>query len=85
MDCNGHGCHVTGTAAGNGVDRAGNAFLGPTRRAFVFSTRTEGAAITFLTSAPTNGSTALIPINSTMLCRGDNPATPESDPETVPQ
>jgi minor extracellular serine protease Vpr len=66
-------------AADQGAVQTGtsNGVLG----AFVFSPRSAGAAITFLTSAPTNGSTALIPINSTMLCRGDNPATPANDPE----
>jgi len=29
MDCNGHGSHVAGTAAGLGVDASGNTFAGP--------------------------------------------------------
>src|SRR5262249_10000381 len=29
LDCNGHGSHVAGTAAGFGVDSAGNTFTGP--------------------------------------------------------
>jgi hypothetical protein len=37
--------------------------------AFVFSTRSPGAAINFLASAPTDSSTALLPVLSTALCR----------------
>jgi len=37
--------------------------------AFVFSTRSPGAAINFLASAPSDSSTALLPVLSTALCR----------------
>ena len=41
--------------------------------AFVFSTRSPGAAINFLATAPTDSSTALLPVLSTALCRTGEP------------
>jgi minor extracellular serine protease Vpr len=41
--------------------------------AFVFSTRSAGAAITFLASDPTNSSTVLLPILGRNLCRAGEP------------
>ena len=41
--------------------------------AFVFSTRSAGAAIDFLASAPSDSSTALLPVLSTRLCRTGEP------------
>ncbi|MGH3072987.1 MAG: S8 family serine peptidase [Gaiellaceae bacterium] len=49
--------------------------------AFVFSARSGRASIAFLAAAPTDSSTALIPVRSSQLCLGDNPATPAVDPE----
>jgi subtilisin family serine protease len=40
---------------------------------FVFSTRSPGASIAFLASAPTDSSTALLPVLSTQLCRTGEP------------
>jgi minor extracellular serine protease Vpr len=41
--------------------------------AFVFSTRSPGAAINFLATAPTDGSTAELPVLSSALCRAGEP------------
>ena len=41
--------------------------------AFVFSTRSPGAAINFLATAPTDSSTALLPVLSTAMCRTGEP------------
>jgi hypothetical protein len=41
--------------------------------AFVFSTRSAGAAINFLATAPTDGSTAELPVFSSALCRAGEP------------
>ena len=40
---------------------------------FVFSTRSAGSSIAFLATAPTDGSTALLPVTSTQLCRAGEP------------
>ena len=40
---------------------------------FVFSKRSPGASIAFLASAPTDSSTALLPVLSTQLCRVNEP------------
>ena len=40
---------------------------------FVFSTRSGGASIAFLADAATDGSTALLPVTSTQLCRAGEP------------
>jgi subtilisin family serine protease len=41
--------------------------------AFVFSTRSPGASISFLASAPTDSSTALLPVLTTAFCRATEP------------
>ncbi len=38
MDCEGHGTHTAGTAAGQGVDSAGNAYNGPYDNSVAFNT-----------------------------------------------
>jgi hypothetical protein len=40
---------------------------------FVFSTRSPGASLVFLAVAPTDSSTALLPVLSTQLCRKNEP------------
>jgi len=40
---------------------------------FVFSTRSGGASIAFLASAPTDSSTVLLPVRSSQLCRTGEP------------
>jgi len=40
---------------------------------FVFSTRSPGASIAFLAAAPTDSSTALLPVRSSQLCRVNEP------------
>jgi len=40
---------------------------------FVFSTRSAGASLVFLASAPTDGSTALFPVRTSQLCRASEP------------
>jgi len=40
---------------------------------FVFSTRSAGASLVFLASAPSNGSTALFPVRTSQLCRASEP------------
>jgi hypothetical protein len=40
---------------------------------FVFSTRSGGASLQFLADAATDGSTALLPVTSTQLCRAGEP------------
>ena len=39
----------------------------------MFSTRSPGASIAFLADAATDGSTALLPVTSTQLCRAGEP------------
>jgi subtilisin family serine protease len=46
----------------------------------VFSTRSAGASIAFLSFAPTNGSTALMPALSTQLCRTGEPCLNAANP-----
>jgi hypothetical protein len=41
--------------------------------AFVYSTRSKGAVINFLATAPTDGSTAELPVLSSALCRANEP------------
>jgi minor extracellular serine protease Vpr len=41
--------------------------------AFVFSTRSAGSTINFLADAPANGSTALLPVFSSAMCRTNEP------------
>ena len=40
---------------------------------FVFSTRSPGASLVFLADAATDGSTVLLPVRSTQLCRAGEP------------
>jgi subtilisin family serine protease len=47
---------------------------------FVFSTRSKGASIEFLASAPTDSSTALLPVLSSQLCREGEPCLSASHP-----
>jgi hypothetical protein len=48
--------------------------------AFVFSTRSAGASEAFLATAPTDGSTMLIPVLSTQLCRAGEPCLSVANP-----
>jgi minor extracellular serine protease Vpr len=48
--------------------------------AFVFSTRSPGASIAFLASAPTDSSVALLPVLSTQLCRTGEPCLSITNP-----
>lgn len=48
--------------------------------AFVFSTRSAGAAVNFFATAPTDSSTALLPISSTLLCRTGEPCLNAANP-----
>jgi hypothetical protein len=47
---------------------------------FVFSTRSRGASIAFLASAPTDSSTALLPVLSSQLCRKGEPCLSAASP-----
>jgi hypothetical protein len=47
---------------------------------FVFSTRSPGASIAFLASAPTDSSTALLPVLSSQLCRKGEPCLSAASP-----
>lgn len=47
---------------------------------FVFSTRSSGASIDFLAAAPTDGSTALLPVLSSRLCRAGEPCLSSTNP-----
>src|SRR5207244_1665819 len=47
---------------------------------FVFSTRSAGASLLFLASAPTDGSTALLPVRSSQLCRAGEPCLNAAHP-----
>jgi subtilisin family serine protease len=47
---------------------------------FVFSTRSAGATIAFLASAPTDGSTALLPVRASQLCRTGEPCLSSANP-----
>jgi len=48
--------------------------------AFVFSTRSAGAAVDFLATAPTDSSTALLPVLSSRLCRAGEPCLSAANP-----
>ena len=48
--------------------------------AFVFSTRSAGATEFFLASAPTDSSTALLPVLSSQLCRPKEPCLSAATP-----
>jgi hypothetical protein len=53
---------------------------------FVFSTRSGGASLAFLADAATDGSTALLPVTSTQLCRAGEPClNKNSEPTDVVQ
>ncbi|GAB4311455.1 MAG: hypothetical protein Kow00117_04620 [Phototrophicales bacterium] len=45
IDCNGHGSHVAGTAAGFGVDSSGNTYTGPWNNATPLSTMDIGPGV----------------------------------------
>jgi hypothetical protein len=47
---------------------------------FVFSTRSGGASINFLATAPTDSSTALLPVLSSQLCRATEPCLSAANP-----
>ena len=47
---------------------------------FVFSTRSAGASIAFLATAPTDTSTALLPVLSSQLCRAKEPCLSTANP-----
>jgi len=47
---------------------------------FVFSRRSGGASINFLATAPTDSSTALLPVLSSQLCRSGEPCLKLSNP-----
>ncbi len=47
---------------------------------YVFSTRSGGASAAFLASAPTDGSTALLPVLSSQLCRTGEPCLSVTNP-----
>jgi subtilisin family serine protease len=47
---------------------------------FVFSTRSAGASIAFLAAAPTDSSTALLPVLSAQLCRAGEPCLSAANP-----
>lgn len=47
---------------------------------FVFSTRSAGASLNFLATAPTDSSTALLPVLSSQLCRTGEPCLSASNP-----
>ncbi len=47
---------------------------------FVFSTRSPGASINFLATAPTDSSTALLPLLSSQLCRSGEPCLSAANP-----
>ncbi len=48
--------------------------------AFVFSTRSAGASPNFLATAPTDSSTALLPVLSSQLCRAKEPCLSAANP-----
>ena len=48
--------------------------------AFVFSTRSDGASLNFLATAPTDSSTALLPLLSSQLCRAKEPCLSAANP-----
>jgi minor extracellular serine protease Vpr len=48
--------------------------------AFVFSTRSAGASVNFFATAPTDSSSALLPILSTQLCRTSEPCLNAANP-----
>jgi hypothetical protein len=48
--------------------------------AFVFSTRSAGATVNFFATAPTDSSTALLPVLSTQLCRTAEPCLDAANP-----
>jgi len=48
--------------------------------AFVFSTRSTGATVNFFATAPTDSSTALLPVLSSQLCRAGEPCLSGANP-----
>jgi minor extracellular serine protease Vpr len=48
--------------------------------AFAFSTRSAGASVNFFATAPTDSSTALLPVLSTQLCRTGEPCLNAANP-----
>jgi hypothetical protein len=70
VDGDGHDDYIV-VGADQGAVQTGtyNGIMG----AFVFSTRSAGAAINFLATAPTDGSTAELPVLSSALCRAGEP------------
>lgn len=48
--------------------------------AFVFSTRSAGASINFTATAPTDSSTALLPVLTSQLCRASEPCLSAANP-----
>ena len=48
--------------------------------AFVFSTRSLGSSLNFLATAPTDSSTALLPVLSSQLCRAKEPCLSATNP-----
>lgn len=48
--------------------------------AFVFSTRSAGASLNFLATAPTDSSTALLPLLTSQLCRSTEPCLSAANP-----
>jgi minor extracellular serine protease Vpr len=48
--------------------------------AFVFSTRSPGASVQFFATAPTDSSTALLPVLATQLCRTGEPCLNAANP-----
>ena len=48
--------------------------------AFVFSTRSANATVNFFATAPTDSSTALLPVLSSQLCRLNTPAPEDDEP-----
>jgi minor extracellular serine protease Vpr len=48
--------------------------------AFVFSTRSAGASVNFFATAPTDSSTALLPVLSSQLCRTGQPCLAAANP-----
>ena len=75
---NGNGDDYVVVGADQGAIQAGS-FNGR-MAAFVFSTRSAGASVNFFATAPTDSSTALLPVLSGQLCRTGEPCLSASNP-----